>query len=161
MHFHHRESLEAVAELGIPDAVVLTYGTAMVTRGIRPPHTDGDIDIATTLNGNLYLEHVLGFQAVRHTIGLDKEGNERYITARRDAGNKFDSFRWAFSPARFIATGKGRMYLPELIELSDQDDETGIWVPGVEGLLLMTADSGRPDQAKETRRIWQFHDQGY
>ena len=161
MHFHHRNELEAVAALGIPDAVVLTYGAAKVARGIRPAHPDGDIDFVTTLTGNRYLEHMLGFQAVQHFIGFNQEGNESYITARRDANNTFDSFRWAFSPARFKVTGKGRMDIEELIELSDQDDETGIWVPGVEGLLLMTADSDKPNQAVETQRLWQFHDQGY
>lgn len=161
MRFHHRNELEAVAELGIPDVVVLTYGAAMVARGLRLAHPDGDIDFVTTLRGNLYLEHVLGFRAVEQVIGVNDDGSKRTIIARRDSDDQFDSHRWAFSAARHKVTEKGRIYIPELLQLSDQDDETGIYVLNDAGLLWLKADTGRPQDDEDVRRIWQHHDQGY
>jgi len=151
MHFHHREGLETVAALGIPDAVVLVSGEAAVARGLRPRHPEGDFDIVTTLQGNLYLEEKLGFQAVRQVI---MTGPERSITARIGGPkNKIESHRWAFSRARYLAMGKGRIYIDELLELSDQDDETSIYVLNKAGLLLQKDKTGRPKDEEDVRLI--------
>lgn len=161
MHFYHREHLEIVNDLGIPGVKVLPYGSAMVTWGMRPMDTAGDIDIVATKSGNIYLEQKLGFRAVRQVVGLDSEGNEKSIIARQDDNRLFDVHRWAFSMARFKVTGKGRMHIPELLAMSVQDDETGIYVANKEALLLMKADTGREKDDEDVRRIWQHHDQGY
>ena len=77
-------------------------------------------------------------------IGIDESGNERTIMARigSQANRQVESHRWAFSAVRHRATGKGRMYVDQLLELSDKDDETGIYVLNEFGLLLQKK-SGR------------------
>ena len=162
MHFHHREGLETTATLGIPDVAVVVSGEAMVAHGLRPANPDGDFDIVTTLPGNLYLEEQLGFRAVRQVIGFDKAGNQRTITARVGGpGGKVESHRWAFSAARYEITGKGRMYIDELLELSDRDDETGLYVLNKAGLLLQKTNTGRSKDEKDVRRIHQHDEWGY
>lgn len=163
MHFHHREGIETVAALGIPDVKILVSGEALVARGIRPRNPDGDFDIVTTLRGNLYLQEMLGFQAIQQVIGIDDDGNKRTITARIGSiGNRqVESHRWAFSPVRYSATGKGRMYVDQLIDLSDKDDETDVYVLNEFGLLLQKERTTRGKDKDDVRRIHQHREWGY
>ena len=161
--FRNRSLIDEVARLGMPhpEEVVINHGAALVIRGIRPEHEGGDIDMATSLENNLYLEQKLGFQAVRMVVGVTEDGNERTVISRRDEAGRFDVHRWDFSMYRYNRRGKGRIYLPELGSLSDQDDETGIWVARPELVMLTKLESGRPKDEQDVRRISQYLDQGY
>jgi hypothetical protein len=161
--FHHRHILEEVAALDMPrpEEVVITHGSALVVRGIRPEHPNGDIDIVTSLENNLYLEQELGFRAVRMVVGVNSAGKEVEVISRRDEQNRFDSHRWDFSIARYNRKKKGRIYLPELGSMSEQDTETGIWVATPELVLLTKLETGRPGDIEDARRIEQYINQGY
>ncbi len=163
MKFANRELIDEVAALGMPypEEIVINHGAALVIRGIRPEHENGDIDMATNLENNLYLEHELGFRAVRMLVGISKEGKERTVISRRDDKDRFDVHRWDFSMYRYNRTGKGRMYLPELGTMSDQDPDTGIWVAKPELVALTKRETGRPQDEEDLRRIEQYLELGY
>jgi hypothetical protein len=161
--FYNRSLIDEVAalEMPIPEEIVINHGAALVIRGIRPEHENGDIDMATNLENNQFLEHELGFRAVRMVVGISSAGKERTITARRDVDDRFDVHRWDFSMFRYNRTGKGRLYLPELGSMSDQDPETGIWVARPELVLLTKLETGRPQDEDDIRRIGQYQSDGY
>lgn len=161
--FHHRAIIDEVAALGMPypEEIVINHGAALVVRGIRPENEGGDIDAATNLENNQYLEDELGFRAVRLTVGVSADGIERTIISRRDSEGRFDIHRWDFSMQRYNQTGKGRIYLPELGAMSDQDDETGIWVARPELVLLTKQQTGREKDIQDIGRILQYLEQGY
>ncbi|GEM_PF-1336243 len=163
MKFANRELIEEVAALGMPypEEIVINHGAALVIRGIRPERENGDIDMATNLENNQYLEHELGFRAVRMLVGISKEGKERTVISRRDDKDRFDIHRWDFSMYRYNRTGKGRIYLPELGTMSDQDPETGIWVAKPELVALTKRETGRPQDEEDLRRIAQYLELGY
>ncbi|MCB9819920.1 hypothetical protein H6796_01295 [Candidatus Nomurabacteria bacterium] len=145
MKFYDRKIIDEVAELGLPhpEDVVINHGSALVIRGIRPERDGGDIDACTCLENNLYAQHELGFRAVSMSVGVSFDSVERTVIARRDEADRFDLHRWDFSMHKYDRTGRGRIYLPELKEQSDQDGETGIWVARPEMVLLTKLDSGR------------------
>ena len=155
MRFHHRDILNEVAELNVPrpDQLVINHGSAMVVRGIRPEHEDGDIDMAASLENISYMEQALGFVAVRKVVGTTKDGTERSVVVRHDEKRRFDVHRWDFSVLRYNATGRGRIGLEELIENSDQDDATGIWVARPEHILLTKEQTGRPKDIEDISRL--------
>lgn len=163
IRFHHRELIDEVAGLGMPhpEEIVINHGAALVIRGIRPEREDGDIDMATSLENNLFLEEQLGFRAVRMTVGVSRDGKERSVISRRDDKNRFDVHRWDFSMSRYNRTGKGRIYLPELGSMSEQDPRTGIWVarPGL--VALTKRETGRKKDEQDLLRIDQYLQQGY
>ena len=161
--FHHRQILEEVAALAMPhpEEVVITHGSALVVRGIRPEHPNGDIDIVTSLENNLYLEQELGFRAVRMVVGINSAGKDVEIISRRDENNRFDSHRWDFSMVRYNRAKQGRIYLPELGSMSEQDSATGIWVAKPELVLLTKLETRRPSDLEDARRIEQYFQQGY
>jgi hypothetical protein len=130
MEFVNRGPIDEMAALGMPypEEVVINHGAALVVWGVRNERPDGDIDAATNLENNLYLENELGFRAVQMVVGVSKDGKERTVVSRRDENGRFDIHRWEFSMYRYNRTGKGRIYLPELGANSVQDPETGIWV---------------------------------
>lgn len=144
-----------------PEETVINHGAALVIRGIRPENEDGDIDMATNLENNLFLEEELGFRAVRMVVGVSSEGKERTIMARRDDKNRFDVHRWDFSMYRYNRKGKGRIYLPELGSMSDQDPVTGIWIARPELVVLTKLETGRKKDERDLRRINQYLHQGY
>lgn len=160
---HHRELIDEVAALGMPfpEEVVINHGAALVVRGIRPEHEGGDIDMAASLENNLYIEEELGFRATRMLVGIASDGKERTVISRRDKDNRFDVHRWDFSMYRYNRTGKGRIYLPELGSMSDQDPETGIWVARPKLVALTKYESGREKDEEDIRRIEQFLEWGY
>ena len=161
--FRNRSIIDEVSGLGMPhpEEIVINHGAALVIRGIRPEHKDGDIDMATSLENNLYLEQKLGFQAVRMVVGTTEDGQERTVISRRDEALRFDVHRWDFSMHRYNRKGKGRIYLPELGSMSDQDEETGIWVARPELVMLTKLETGREKDTRDVRRIEQYLNQGY
>lgn len=163
MKFANRQPIDEVAALGMPypEEIVINHGSALAIRGIRPEHDDGDIDMATNLENNQYLEQELGFRAIRMLVGISKKGKERTVISRRDDKDRFDVHRWDFSMYRYNRTGKGRMYLPELGSMSDQDPETGIWVAKPELVALTKRETGRKKDQEDLRRIEQYLELGY
>jgi len=163
MKFANRQPIDEVAALGMPypEEIVINHGAALVIHGIRPEHEDGDIDMATNLENNQYLEHELGFRAVRMLVGISRDGQERTVISRRDDKNRFDVHRWDFSMYRYNRTGKGRIYLPELGAMSDQDPDTGVWVAKPELVALTKRETGRKKDEEDLRRIEQYLEFGY
>lgn len=137
--FPYRRLLDEVAKLGLPNPgeVVLTYGTAMVTRGLRDEDTDTDIDIVTSLRNRQFLLRERGFHAVTVPVNT---GDSPVI---RDVYGRYDVWPWAFSHELDTRKGNGRIQLPELYTLSDQDHETGIWVASLELIRLTKLQTGR------------------
>lgn len=146
MEFVNRGPIDEMAALGmpIPEEVIINHGAALVIWGIRNERPNGDIDAATNLENNVYLEEQLGFTALRMIVGVSGDGKERTVISRRDEKNRFDIHRWDFSMYRYNRTGKGRMYLPELGSMSVQDTKTGIWVATPEQVRLTKLETGRP-----------------
>ncbi|MBC7512575.1 hypothetical protein H7142_02880 [Candidatus Saccharibacteria bacterium] len=146
MEFVNREPIDELAALGmpIPEEIVINHGAALVIWGIRNERLNGDIDAATSLENNLYLEESLGFTALQMAVGISQEGKERTVVSRRDGNERFDIHRWDFSMYRYNRTKKGRMYLPELGTMSVQDPKTGIWVLKPAGVRLTMLETGRP-----------------
>jgi hypothetical protein len=130
MEFVNRGPIDEVAALGMPfpEEVVINHGAALVVWGVRDERPNGDIDAATSLENNLYLEQMLGFVALQMVVGVSNEGKERTVVSRRDATERFDIHRWDFSMYRYNRTKRGRIYLPELVANSVQDPDTGIWI---------------------------------
>lgn len=145
IQFYNRAPIDEVAALGMPypEEIVINHGAALVIHGVREENEAGDIDSATSLENNLYLENQLGFRAVQMVVGITRDGKERTVVSRRDEHDLFDFHRWDFSMYRYNQTGKGRMYLPELGSMSVQDSETGIWVAAPALVRLTMLESGR------------------
>lgn len=156
--FTNRALIDEVAALGMPfpEEVIINHGSAMVVCGIRPENSNGDIDMATNLENNLYLERELGFRAMQMVVGISSDGKERTVVSRRDVNDRFDVHRWDFSIHRFNQTGQGRLYLPELRSMSVQDDKTGIWVATPELVRLTKLDSGHDKDAHDISRIDEY-----
>ncbi len=146
MEFVNRGPIDEMAALGVPlpEEVIINHGAALVIWGIRGERPNGDIDAATNLENNLYLEEQLGFRALQMVVGISADGKERTVVSRRDDKNRFDIHRWDFSMYRYNRHGRGRMYLPELGSMSVQDTETGIWVAKPELVRLTKLETGRP-----------------
>lgn len=151
MEFVNRGPIDEMAALGmpIPEEVIINHGVALVIWGIRDERPNGDIDAATNLENNQYLEEQLGFRAVRMVVGISADGKERTVISRRDENNRFDIHRWDFSMYRYNRKGRGRMYLPELGSMSVQDSETGIWIAKPELVRLTKLETGRPQDESD------------
>lgn len=160
MRFPNRLIIDEVAALGMPspEESVITHGGALVVWGIRPEHEDGDIDIATSLENNQFVERELGFRAMRMIVGIQADGSEQTVIARRDLKGRFDMHRWDFSPKRYQQTGKGRLYLPELYLRSIQDEHTGIWVALPELVRETKQGSGRAKDRLDIELVDTFLD---
>ena len=146
MKIVNRGPIDEVAALGMPypEEVVINHGAALVIWGIRDERPTGDIDAATNLENNLYLEERLGFVALQMVVGTSRDGKERTVVSRRDEAGRFDIHRWDFSMYRYNRTGKGRIYLPELGANSAQDSQTGIWVAKPQFVRETMLETGRP-----------------
>lgn len=146
MEFINRGPIDEVAALGMPfpEEVVINHGAALVIWGVRSERPDGDIDAATSLENNLFLEQKLGFIALQMLVGISGDGKERTVVSRRDPAQRFDIHRWDFSMHRYNREGKGRIYLPELGANSVQDAKTGIWVARPHLVRETMLETGRP-----------------
>ena len=146
MKFVNRGPIDEMAALRLPfpEEVIINHGASLVVWGVRGERTDGDIDAATSLENNLYLEEKLGFTALQMLVGVSSDGKERTVVSRRDPDNRFDMHRWDFSMYRYNRTGKGRIYLPELGANSVQDSQTGIWVAKPQFVRETMLETGRP-----------------
>ena len=111
MEFINRGPIDEVAALGMPfpEEVVINHGAALVIWGVRSERPDGDIDAATSLENNLFLEQKLGFIALQMLVGISGDGKERTVVSRRDPAQRFDIHRWDFSMHRYNREGKGRI----------------------------------------------------
>ena len=146
MEFVNRGPIDEMAALKLPfpEEVIINHGASLVIWGIREEREDGDIDVATNLENNLYLENKLGFAALQMTVGFSKDGKERTVVSRRDSTHRFDIHRWDFSMYRYNRKGRGRIYLPELGANSVQDSKTGIWVAKPHLVRETMLETGRP-----------------
>ena len=146
MKIVNRGPIDEVAALGMPypEEVVINHGAALVIWGIRDERPTGDIDAATNLENNLYLEERLGFVALQMVVGTSSDGKERTVVSRRDEAGRFDIHRWDFSMYRWNREKRGRIYLPELGSRSMQDPATGIWVAHPELVRETMLETGRP-----------------
>lgn len=156
--FVNRGPIDEMAALGmpLPEEVIINHGAALVIWGIRGERPNGDIDAATNLENNLYLEEHLGFRALQMVVGISADGKERTVVSRRDEKNRFDIHRWDFSMYRYNRLGRGRMYLPELGSMSVQDTETGIWVAKPELVRLTKLETGRPQDETDNALIDEY-----
>ena len=143
-------------DLPYPEEIVINHGAALVIRGLRPEHPDGDIDFSTNLENIRYLREQLGWRAVSMNVGLKADGTMKTIIATRDPRERFDAHRWDFSMPRYRKTGKGRIYLPEQGALSEQDDRTGIWVAKLEYVRETKLETGRPQDEEDIELIDEY-----
>jgi hypothetical protein len=145
MKFANRDPFDEVAALGMPfpEDVILTDGITEVIWGMREENPEGDIDWATVLENNLYLEEEKGFRTERMEVGISKDGIKRTIVARRDENNRYDSHRWHFSMTRWNRTSKGRLYIAELGAMSVADPKTNIRVLLPQYIPLIKLDTAR------------------
>ena len=150
--------IDEVAKLNLPypEEVVINHGAALVIRGLRPEHIDGDIDFSTNFENIRYLREELGWLALPMNVGLKPDGKMKTITATRDSENRFDGHRWDFSMSRYRRTGKGRIYLPEQGARSEQDDRTGIWVAKLELVHETKLETGRPQDEEDVELIDEY-----
>jgi hypothetical protein len=162
MEFVNRVPIDEVAALGMPypEEIVINHGAALVAWGVRGENPNGDIDMATNLENNLYLERKLGFKAIQMVVGVSKQGKERTVVSRRDSDERFDCHRWDFSMYRYNRTGKGRIYLPELGVLSVQDEQTGLWVATPSLVRLTKLETGREKDEQDIALIDSFESSG-
>lgn len=156
--FYNRAPIDEVAALGMPfpQEIIINHGAALAIFGIREEHENGDIDAATNLENNQYLENVLGFTALQMVVGVSKDGKERTVVSRRDPANRFDIHRWDFSMYRYNRTDRGRMYLPELGSRSIQDAKTGIWIAKPELVRETKLETGRPQDEEDVELIDEY-----
>jgi len=143
----------AALKLPRPEEIVINHGGALVVRGLRLEHIWGDIDFATSLENIQYLREELGWRATAQVVGIKPDGTERTITATHDSRRRFDAHRWTFSVPRYQRSGKGRIYLPEQIERSDQDDVTGICVASLELVRETKLETGRSKDEEDVALI--------
>lgn len=122
--------IESVVALDFPSPqdVIITHGSALVIRGVRPAHELGDIDLTTTRENIRYIRNILGWEALRRTTGYDDTGLPKTVTYTMSPDGMFDVYEQDFVPLLYRQTGRGRVYPEELKTYSDQDEETGIWV---------------------------------
>jgi len=154
--FNHPIVHEAAAlTMPKPEEIVLNHGCALVIRGLRNEHPDGDIDMSTSWENIDYLRSILGWISVDLTVGETRQGLPRTINATRDSAkrHRFDTHRWDYSPQRYAETGQGRIYLDEQIALSEQDEHTGIWVAKLQLVRMTKNGSHRQKDADDIALI--------
>lgn len=153
-HFEHPIINEVVGlKLPYPEEVIINHGAALVVRGLRKEHFDGDIDFSTNLENIRYLREQLGWQAVSMNVGLKSDGTMKTILATRDVNSRFDAHRWDFSMSRYRHTSKGRIYLPEQGARSEQDERTGIWIANLEYVRETKLETGREKDIADIKLI--------
>lgn len=147
--------LGRIADLGLPhnDEFVLTGSGALAERGVIPIEEVGDIDGVTSHENMTYLRRKIGWSVIRRTVGYSQSGRRVRVMALADKAKEFDVFPWDFSIYDHHRTGNGRIQLPELIEFSDQDSVTGIWVARLDYIARTKQETGRPKDARRLEAI--------
>lgn len=147
--------LAKIVELGLPhtDTFVLTSSGALAERGVIPIEEVGDIDGVTSLENITYLRRKIGWKAIRRTVGYGNDGRRVRVMSIADDDGRFDIYPWDFSLLDHRQTGNGRIQLPELIESSDQDPATGIWVARIDYVERTKRATGRPKDEARLRAI--------
>lgn len=158
MNFPCRDILQETARLEVPcpSQLVISHGSALVVRGIRPEHEGSDIDIVTSRENIDYLCEVLGFLVTPRVVGIGDDGVKHSIVVCHDTEHRFDVHEWDFSVLQERQTGNGRMSLEQLISESDQDELTDIWVAKPELVLRTKVGTNRPKDIQDVRRIQQY-----
>lgn len=126
----------ASLDLPYPEQVVINHGSALVVRGLRDEHQDGDIDMLTSQRNIDYLVGELGWRAY--------EQNDR--TAYRDSAGRFDVHLWDGTSGR-------RLLVADEIVRSDQDEATSIWIASLELVRETKLDTGRPQDIADIALI--------
>lgn len=152
--WHDRRIINEVAALRLPDpnSVVINHGAALVIRGVRVEHPDGDIDIATSLENIQYLRE-LGWQALYKIAGHDTEGRALHVLATQDPSRRFDVHRRDFSLVGGLTGKRKWMSVYEQRCDSDQDPETGIWVASLRHVRETKLGSMRPKDIEDIQYI--------
>ncbi len=164
-HFNH-SYIDKVADLGLPQKsrVMITHGSALVLRGVRPARKDGDIDLVVSQPNALYLAEELGWD-----VGVQEKYYEEDLPVKiryiRSPDGEFDAFTHDYIPEQYAATGRGRMYPDELFAMHDarfdQDETTKIWVASVLHVAATMRLSGRKKDEIMLPRIEQYLLWGY
>lgn len=164
-NFNH-PYIKRVAELELPeqDKAMITHGSALVVRNVRPARKEGDIDLVVSQINALYLAQELGWEAGEQQKYYEEDLPVKIRFVRSPDG-EFDAFTHDYSPERYRVTKRGRMYTPELFASHnptlDQDHETGIWVASVLHVATTMRFSGRPKDEAMLPRIDQYLEWGY
>lgn len=152
--------LARIAELGLPrnDEFVLTSSGALAERGVIPIEEARDIDgvIPVESENMICLQRKIGWKVIRRTVGYNHDRRPIRVMTLADQEQEFDIYPWDFSSYDYHRTGNGRVHLPELIEFSDQDPETGIWVARIDYVERTKQETGRPKDEQRLRAIEAF-----
>ena len=147
--------LSRIAELDLPhpDEFVLTSSGALAERGVIPVEDAGDIDGVASRENLAFLRRKIGWKAIRRTVGYSQAGHPVRVMMLADQSGKFDIYPWDFSFYDYHRTGNGRIQLSELVELSDQDPVTGLWVARIDYVERTKRETGRPKDEVRLRAI--------
>jgi len=153
----HREFdgrlLGQIAELGLPknEEFILTDSGALAEWGVIPVEEVGDIDGVTTPENIEYMREVLGWKAVERVVGYKSDGRRVRVIATTDPEGKFDVYPHGFSMYDHHRTGNGRIQPADLIEFSERDPVTGLWVARIDYVERAKRETGRAKD--ELRRL--------
>lgn len=153
-HFDH-PILDEVAALQVPcpEDIVINHGAALVIRGVRAEHDDGDIDATISLDNSDHLLRLPGWTTSLKEVGKRADGSTITVSVVHDAERRFDFHAWDFSVPRYEATGKGRVSLEEQKTRAEQDERTGIWVATLEYVRETKQSTGRPQDRADIELI--------
>jgi hypothetical protein len=155
-----------VAQLNVPrpDKLMITHASALRARGVSLDRPEGDIDIVTTQENLAYLRRNLGFIATREERYYEEDLPTK-IRMTRSQDGRFDVFGHDFIPELYRRSKRGRIYPDQLFSMHDarfdQDEDTGIWVASIPFVIATKIGTGRPKDAQDIERAWQFYNQGY
>ncbi len=156
---HPYLSKVAALRLPEPERAMITHGSALVVRGVREPNEGGDIDLVVSQPNIEHMRRNLGWAATRQ-LKYYAEDEPLRIRYTRSPDGEFDAFAHDFIPEEYLKTGRGRVYLPELLERHDyrfdQDAFTGIWVASLDHVAATKRGTGRPKDEADLRRIDEY-----
>jgi len=147
--------LQRIQELGAPKPsdIVITHGSALAVYGVRDENPQSDIDLVTSQENIDYFLTVLHWRTQGRTTGHDAAGLPKIVARVLSPDNKFDVYLHDFVAKWFRERGKGRVYLPQLKELSEQDEATGIWVATPDFVRLTKEGSTRQKDIDDIAHI--------
>lgn len=151
-HLYLQQIMEL--ELPTPSDAVITHGSALVVRGVRPAHAAGDVDMVTTRQNIDYLAHRFGWKETARQTPYDGDATTRMLSPDK----RFDIYNQDFSLLQHQATGNGRVDLATIKCSSQQDAKTGIWVASLEFVRQTKQETGRAKDKADIDRIDAFGD---